>query len=88
MRASEKSDFPYLGVNFSNKVGYEGDDPYYRTIDIKNNQSSQTVTYFVADNNGDPIYLIRNSLLVKMKYASQWKAWIDVNKVDTKREDT
>lgn len=74
MRASEKSDFPYLGVNFSNKVGYEGDDPYYRTIDIKNNQSSQTVTYFVADNNGDPIYLIRNSLLVKMKYASQWKA--------------
>ncbi|MDD0851217.1 hypothetical protein PTB14_12430 [Enterococcus faecalis] len=53
---------------------YEGNEPYYRTKDIKNRQTSQVVTYYIADNNGNPVYLVRDSLLVKMKYASQWKA--------------
>lgn len=74
IRVSEKSRFPYLGVNFNNKIGYEGNDPYYRTTDIKNNKTSQLVTYYISDSHGDPLYLIRDSLRVKMKYASQWKA--------------
>lgn len=74
MRVSEKSKFPYLGVNFDNKIGYEGNEPYYRTKEIKNSSRSQIVTYYISDSHGDPVYLIRDSLSVKMKYASQWRS--------------
>ncbi|EGO8326752.1 hypothetical protein E0T50_002700 [Enterococcus faecalis] len=73
IRASGKSKSPYLGVNFDNKIGYEGNDPYYRTKEIKNSSRSQVVTYYMSDSHGDPIYLIRDSLSVKMKYANQWR---------------
>ncbi|HCT9166138.1 TPA: hypothetical protein OUB70_001703 [Enterococcus faecalis] len=73
IRASGKSKSPYLGVNFDNKIGYEGNDPYCRTKEIKNSSNSQVVTYYMSDSHGNPVYLIRDSLLVKMKYASQWR---------------
>lgn len=73
IRASGKSKSPYLGVNFDNKIGYEGNDPYYRTKEIKNSSRSQVVTYYMSDSHGNPVYLIRDSLSVKMKYANQWR---------------
>jgi len=73
IRASGKSKSPYLGVNFDNKIGYEGNDPYYRTKEIKNSSRSQVVTYYMSDSHGDPVYLIRDSLSVKMKYANHWR---------------